>query len=155
LRTIQKNCMMLSSWKEISTFRIAGNLFMELVRVTTSLARHFHVRGLVRSAEFELMFWRFCVCAPVGPHKKHSYGKPVGCVCAHQPTHTHESLDSYGLTCTVDQLRDALKEMKLKPEKGKPSMTNGGKACDALLVDENDLVQYIEMGWELLIPNIP
>jgi hypothetical protein len=29
-------------------------------------------------------------------------------------------------------------------------MTNGGKACDALLVDENDLVQYIEMGWEVV-----
>jgi integrase len=37
-----------------------------------------------------------------------------------------------------------------KPKRTKPSMTNGGKAYDALLVDEDDLVQYLEMGWEVV-----
>jgi integrase len=34
--------------------------------------------------------------------------------------------------------------------KTRPSATDGGKAYDALLVEENDLVHYLEMGWELV-----
>jgi hypothetical protein len=56
-----------------------------------------------------------------------------------------------GLAATVDQLREALSLLSTKEKKeSKSSMTNGGKAYDALLVDENDLVQYLETGWEVV-----
>jgi uncharacterized LabA/DUF88 family protein len=55
---------------------------------------------------------------------------------------------------TSDQLLEEVQKRfdakKRKVAKSKPSMTDGGKAYDALLVDENDLVQYLERGWELV-----
>jgi hypothetical protein len=54
---------------------------------------------------------------------------------------------------TSDQLLEEVqKHIDAKRRQGatKPSATDGGKTCDALLVDENDLVQYLEAGWELV-----
>jgi hypothetical protein len=54
---------------------------------------------------------------------------------------------------TSDQLLEEVqKHLDKKKRQGttKPSATDGGKACDALLIDENDLVQYLEAGWELV-----
>lgn len=55
-----------------------------------------------------------------------------------------------GLTVTAEQLREALGLSPKEKKEDKPTMTNGGKAYDALLVDENDLVQYLEVGWEVV-----
>jgi len=70
---------------------------------------------------------------------------------------TEEKLEAIqrtlALPISVDALRDAIgKALKELGKTGriKPTATDGGKTYDALLVDENDLVQYLEMGWELV-----
>jgi hypothetical protein len=54
----------------------------------------------------------------------------------------------------IDQLLDVVQNYidrkKRKETDTDPSMTNGGKAYDAILIDENDLCQYLEMGWEVV-----
>ena len=57
-----------------------------------------------------------------------------------------------GRMVTIDNLRDALRE-HIAAKKGrvtKPSMTSGGKVCSALLVKEDDLVHYLEVGCEVI-----
>jgi len=60
----------------------------------------------------------------------------------------------FGHLITLDNLRDALQQhidAKKKHEAvAKPSLTDGGKAYSALLVTDDDLVQYLEMGWEIV-----
>ena len=55
-----------------------------------------------------------------------------------------------GLAVTAAQLREAFGLTSTDKKDTKPTMPDGGKAYDALLVDENDLVQYLEAGWELV-----
>jgi hypothetical protein len=56
--------------------------------------------------------------------------------------------EALGSACTVEQLRDAIQsEIDIRP---RPTMTNGGKAYNAKLVNENTLCQYIETGWEII-----
>jgi DNA-binding transcriptional MerR regulator len=65
-----------------------------------------------------------------------------------------ETKRRFGLMITSEQLLEVVQKhlavKKQKRSETKPSTTNGGKAYDALLVDENELVQYLEMGWELV-----
>ncbi len=57
-----------------------------------------------------------------------------------------------GMACTAEQLRDAIGQLMRKGNgyETRQTMTNGGKAFNALLVNEKDLVQYLEIGWEIV-----
>ncbi len=49
-------------------------------------------------------------------------------------------------------MREAIAELlgKDRRDKYKPTMTNGGKAYDALIVTDADLVEHLEVGWEIV-----
>jgi integrase len=57
-----------------------------------------------------------------------------------------------GHMVTTDDLLRALREFDdaKKRQVTKTTMTDGGKVCSALLVKEDALVDYLEMGWEVV-----
>jgi hypothetical protein len=57
-----------------------------------------------------------------------------------------------GMAATAEQLRDAVRQLIRKGNvyETRQSLTNGGKASNALLVNEKDLAQYLEIGWEIV-----
>lgn len=60
----------------------------------------------------------------------------------------------FGHMVTIDNLREALQEHISAKKKQEPvnkaTMTDGGKAYNALLVTDDNLVEYLETGWEIV-----
>jgi len=60
--------------------------------------------------------------------------------------------ETIGLQASADDLRNALAQvLSLRSkQKEEQTATNGGKAYDARVIDETELVKYVEQGWEIV-----